>query len=791
MNEDPVRRPRSARSRSINKSALEDDANSPKRPVLGNSIDLAGAEGAYQDPELGVLLVHGIGHQKRGETLLWVGDPMFEWLKNWYERGRGNPMVDKHPEPKVYLTDTQPVNGSLIETGPPPSSRLWFRQADEPRRDDPNWVLAESYWAEVFMPPTYTELIVWGLGIAPLLVERTGPLIMNRLFGAMREQLANITTAKQGAFWSLLVWGQRMTVNVAAYVMAAVGYFLLVLLGSLAQVLIVALLLLGFFLPLRNFVVQVQLSLAGWLGDAYLVAASPVRYSAMVSQVRRDIDWLRNPQSDRGGCKAVAVVAHSGGTILAHEALTGSVSEQNGQDEKPTLLITYGSGHSKEDTIQQLYPKVGFLFAFSQLARVSWAVALVILAVLLLIQPFPDMPSSVLYWSALVGLIVQATLLIVSGKLVKKYATKAFRPSKPERLDWVDYIALADIVTDDRIQPSYDAKDVKKGPKFISEYIDNLHSLKNDHGGYWQNKTQFMPKVVDRLFEQAGRTDAITPEERTRIFPEAEERHKNRVMGYFGAGLISLWSAPLLLLSLGPLLGLIGNPLRDFVIDTLQSLLGNSNSSKSSIQGSFWNPVDIWNTIIGSVIVLLVLFLWHKQVLFRLWGWWTKQEEEAMFRRDLTVSHEGRLAWIRDLFFAVRPRLSKENEAVELRSYVAKGRARLLTRMRAPWLAFLSQHSKEAKLRKDASAELKSAAAWFLAASSLLPVVAGTTAILTAMAYQVTGMTYVLLVLCALTFIGRLVWVSIAWQRLYRYHTGIAEDVTKVDTERIAGVVQA
>ncbi len=164
---------------------------------------------------------------------------------------------------------------------------------------------------------------------------------------------------------------QRGVVQFFSLLVFPIGFLLLLLAGSIAQVFLFALYLLAFIPPLRNFVVRVQLYLSGWLGDAYLVAASPVRYSSMVSQVKRDIDWLLNKQPNRGACQRVAVIAHSGGTIISHRALTGPQSEKYRQDsDRSPLLITYGSGHSKEETIRQVWRIQGFLFAASQIARV-------------------------------------------------------------------------------------------------------------------------------------------------------------------------------------------------------------------------------------------------------------------------------------------------------------------------------------------------------------------------------------------------------------------------------------
>ncbi len=133
----------------------------------------AGA-GDSTPPALGVLLVHGIGYQKRGETLYWAGDPFIEWLKSWCTEAPNWPRKEKSEEPSVYLTGTRLVRPLPSERDEPPSMRLWFRRGAKPSQQDLNWVVAELYWAEEFAPPSFPEMLALGLGIAPLLLERTG-----------------------------------------------------------------------------------------------------------------------------------------------------------------------------------------------------------------------------------------------------------------------------------------------------------------------------------------------------------------------------------------------------------------------------------------------------------------------------------------------------------------------------------------------------------------------------------------------------------------------------------------
>lgn len=677
------------------------------------------------DPALGVLLVHGIGHQKRGETLTWAGDPLFDWLKQWFDRCTDNSGPDKESQSRVYLTDSRQVRAPASDDDPPPSTRVWFRPEDEPwarnsaaaaqhSLQDPNWVVAESFWAEEFAPPSFSELVTWGLGIAPLLVERTGTRVINGLLQTLWDRLKEREKQATSLGRAFLRF-QSFVVYISAIITRVLSYLLLFVVGSIAQVFIVALYFLGFFPPARNFVTKTQFFFAGWLGDAYLVAASPVRYNAMVSQIRRDIHWLSTPQRDRGACQAIAVVAHSGGAILAYDALAGPAAEQRVSAQKPSLLITYGSGHSKEETIQQLLKKKGPVMAFFGFVRVGWALVLVAL----LILSMTGFAQNNKDWEALavIGLFFltgQFALLLLAGPIIERlYKTEPFRPTIPAEVDWIDYGAVVDIVTDEPIV----LKDEKEP---ITKEVYNLHSLW-DHGVYWNNREEFVPDVVLRLFRKAGQEKLAYEPLGLVTIDEAKVRHRNRVMSLFGAGLISLWSVPLLLFSLGPVVAEIGSPLRTTIVGLLPKAAGENLVLSD----------QLWNNILGVIVVMVAVYLWHQWVLNRLWGWWTRREEESMFMRKLPVQTGGAYTWIGSL-----------GAAIEL------------------------LRNREEKFREDPSVEVKSAAAWFLFFSCLLPLITIVIAYLVASYYGFTVATWVLVILSVAVFLSRIMWVSLAWSGL-------------------------
>src|SRR5688572_23654290 len=108
--------------------------------------------------DLGVLLVHGIGEQQKGETLLQAGDALVSVLRKrlaWLPpRGRNR------AEPRVALTN---VALHREEPGEPPQAEIVLDTPDASSR----WLIAESFWADTFPPPPYLSVFVWVVSVLP------------------------------------------------------------------------------------------------------------------------------------------------------------------------------------------------------------------------------------------------------------------------------------------------------------------------------------------------------------------------------------------------------------------------------------------------------------------------------------------------------------------------------------------------------------------------------------------------------------------------------------------------
>jgi pimeloyl-ACP methyl ester carboxylesterase len=231
---------------------------------------------------------------------------------------------------------------------------------------------------------------------------------------------------------------------------------------------------------LRDAVTAVRLRLAGWLGDSYIVAARRIEFAAILSKVRRDLDWLKSR------CAVVAVVAHSQGAAIASQVLAG-----HGVGAR--LLVTFGSGLRKleQQRVLQADPRLargGFWTVAGLLAIAASAVALPTA----MSSDGPLNEKAILLMYPVAGLAFVVAGIYDFLHLADPPGIAELRQKIADNgVKWQDIAASADPV------PSV-------ADAFQRRNITNLGSVVRDHNSYWQNKDVFVPLVGNELFDAAG-----------------------------------------------------------------------------------------------------------------------------------------------------------------------------------------------------------------------------------------------------------------------------------------------
>jgi hypothetical protein len=456
---------------------------------------------------LGVIFVHGIGSQRRGDTLVQIGKALHEWLTNWLK------------DWNVEILDAR-LNSDAADAEAPPHARIIFRDGDN-MSSPYSWAIAESYWADCFPQPSYRQFVRWTLTVIPVAV-------LQHLTAQFRPELdirKATRSLNQSGFMSIGTFfrlvphevprlrkellddpGERFSgLWLRALSRSYSSWFILpaLLVGGLALQLLLILLLIPAALPfssIRSFARWIQMTLSATIGDSYLFVTSPIAESAIVSKVQRDIEWLARR------CDQTVVVAHSQGAAVAYGAIE-QWSWRNRVPDQLKLLITYGSGIRKLFELRTALRrtawsrrKLATFFAFVAMAASALMAGLVVMLFV----------GTISFLTALTTMIV--LYIVVGGVLSAAAQEFDARPSLLKVL-WDDLYASHDPVPNGAIVlKESDDSNVRQSIQHLTgsdplmdfylrqRDVANRRSAISDHTTYWEGLDDFVARVVTRLF---------------------------------------------------------------------------------------------------------------------------------------------------------------------------------------------------------------------------------------------------------------------------------------------------
>jgi hypothetical protein len=475
--------------------------------------------------DLGVLLVHGIGEQQRGDTLAEEGDRIFRWLRRRVvgpgDNGGAVDVLDvvmRQPS-----EDELTASHAVVRITPPGGLAA-------------HWVVAESWWADAFRPATFGELVGWGLTIGPWVFATQVAAIYRRM---------EIGTSVPPSLRALLI----PIALLVGLVFAAGAALLSFAITALAVVVIVvAMTRIPFLSDLAR---GLQGGLANGFGDAYVLTRSPMRFGAMATQVRYDLQALLR------ACRAVAVVAHSQGTATGWWAIKHEVLDRRpgSGGELPSLgplrlFVTYGQG----------LRKLAFVLTMAR-GEQSAVHALLGLACAVLfglaLWAFFGLEAPVLGIGLGIGAVAAELALLRLGRPIWDASGAALSADWAKvsaavtKLHWLDLWASADPAP---VGP-LDVNDPPgTHPARIRSYkIRSMASFLLDHFVYWWNTTEFLPIVASCLFALGGPPPYAAELDDPRLEVTALRRHARVlalmsarvvVWGGVAAGLLYAWLTP-------------------------------------------------------------------------------------------------------------------------------------------------------------------------------------------------------------------------------------------------------
>jgi pimeloyl-ACP methyl ester carboxylesterase len=518
---------------------------------------------------LGVLFVHGIGEQPRGDTLLAFGEPLIQSIQQWVEgREIGQATVIESK-----------LSASQLASGEPAHAVLQMTVCD---RSPHTWLLAESWWAEEFRRPPFMKLAGWLLTVGPW------------------AMISHTSRWRRDA--PLLQRGYRLLEIILAI---PLSWLMQIVVASVAVVA---------WLPipvLRRSVSGFLLRITGTLGDSYVLLENPVQKAAAIGTLHHNVGWL----ADR--CDKVVVVAHSQGAAIARLTL------EERPHPKVCLLVTLGSGIAKLKELETL--STGGL---ARAVRTMLAVSMVAIALLpraLSLVPDDDVRSMVWSLFLLMPVAVVVAAVTVVWKEIESWPKRAAKLSLAP-IDWIDYWATFDPVPNGPLAPD----GVVEGLQQVK--VTNRMSLSSDHSAYWDNREGFVLPLLRQLDQRAG-TGAFAveeplqisiPERRTRVVVLATAR---AVVGWLAAPvLLFAFRDQLSAFGRDAVLGSLAQRPLTKPISELLTGLGSLVGAVGSLMGIDAASLDeVGHLAIGAIIPLAFVAAWYRFCVLPVWESWDTQ----------------------------------------------------------------------------------------------------------------------------------------------------------------------
>ncbi len=428
--------------------------------------------------DVGVLCVHGIGVQAEGETLLNVARPLLEEFEN--------------EDAKVRYGETLLKPRQQLDPGPARMSAIVTQQ---PART--SMLLAESWWAGVFDPPSYLRLLPW------LFTHATWIMIRHVIFSlSLPVRLCERhydRAGRQRPRWLVTVEA------VYAFLAAAVSVCL-VAVPMQWLFLLVAVVAIVPLTSARQLAQRIALMASAILGDASVYTANVAIRQAILSRVRADLDWLASRS------KTVIVLAHSQGAAVIYDLLRSIA------DLGKFRLVTYGAGIRKLMELEADAQNRPFF--------VSICGALWFIGPFFVLMAWFVLASEIEYFSAPAAAVIGDPVLALLRPYLLPFLALFFllyyfarkRDEEIDRrlaedvplllrknLQWVDIYASSDPVPSGPllggegwrvIHPEFEG--------FRSREVVNLLSSIADHTAYWKTPNDFVPEVARAIRAWVG-----------------------------------------------------------------------------------------------------------------------------------------------------------------------------------------------------------------------------------------------------------------------------------------------
>lgn len=467
--------------------------------------------------DLGVLLVHGIGDQHEGETLLSFGEPLLEYVRRTVTRAESSRLDYVQVSDAMLLPsrrlDTRTAWASvnlrvpleqLSDDGAPFSGLEHQRQ---------KWLVTEAWWGEQVLAPAPLTLIGWLMTRGPWVAlahilartyKKITPASLPRWIARQPLLALLFKQSKEGHSFASVVWSLLLFICGVVFVwipLTAVMQLGLLVLAAMALVPIPR---------IGRLISAFLLRVSGVLGDSYVLVQHEAQRAAIVSRTRQALGELRSL------CSRIAIVAHSQGTAVVYDALRSGAP-------RPDLLLTFGSGLAKLEML-----RIGERLRRSSLTATGWVVPLAFAALLIWVRHYSDpdltagmpqwvvaikdqlaggpkktiqlamLPTFALAFSALLCLAFGIGSILSASRILERQRRGEAQDDEALAKRWIDVSASHDPVPSAPLSTSLARPDIE----FVG--VINRSSFVADHTSYFENRAEFVPLVAQALCDASG-----------------------------------------------------------------------------------------------------------------------------------------------------------------------------------------------------------------------------------------------------------------------------------------------
>lgn len=244
--------------------------------------------------KVGIVFVHGVGSQRAGDTVREYGTALVDFLEEWHTQN----------EVPGFSVNWAELTSRERDAPAAASVRIpaWTPDPDDPDAGHPpqDWVIAEAWWAARLEPPPLPTMLGWAL-------RRYGRVITGLMTSCARSISA---PPHRGPLFALTKLVNALAI-LMVYGLAELAILALLILVSAASILPLK--------PIQDFVATrlVRGLLVDNLGDFYVCMYDRIQAVNVRQSLYHTVNWL----IDTAGCTRILVAAHSGGTVVATEAL--------------------------------------------------------------------------------------------------------------------------------------------------------------------------------------------------------------------------------------------------------------------------------------------------------------------------------------------------------------------------------------------------------------------------------------------------------------------------------------